>query len=213
MLARLSLAIMVSIVLIGPQTAKSGPITYDFTGTFSGNTAVNGSNQISGSFTINADPTVSPGATSVTESGIDVSITVNSGGYVYNFVSTPQNPTFATFTAVELQPNLAPNLTSQPLFEYRWFGVNPSLGHVFAMDFYNPGGASELLANVRNLKFNLDSSSFYFSSTLLGGPNQGGSGTITSITLVSAPEPSTLAAFAMLGIAMIARQRLKRQNN
>jgi hypothetical protein len=78
MLARLSLGIVVSIVLGIQQTAGASPITYDFTGS-----NVNGSQQISGSFTINADPIVPfVGAQSVTENGSDVSITVNAGGHV-----------------------------------------------------------------------------------------------------------------------------------
>lgn len=211
MLARRSLALAVLIVVVSQKSAGASPITYDFTGTFLQNGMVNGSHQISGSFTINSNPPPSSGLSPAIESGSNVSITINAGGQVYSFANTPQNPSVATFTAYEWLPGSPPNpMSSQPLIEYAWSGsmpsVNPTLN--FWMAFYDPGGIQSL-NNAMNFNYNLVTSSFDFGGSLLGS-GQGGDGSITSITLVSAPEPSTFAAFTVLGIAAIVHRRWKR---
>ena len=79
MLNRLSFIIAVSIVLSSQQIVGASPVTYDFTGTL--NQPVDGSTTFTGSFTINANPTVNPVANPyVAEDGSDVSLSVNLGG-------------------------------------------------------------------------------------------------------------------------------------
>jgi hypothetical protein len=76
------------------------------------------------------------------------------------------------------------------------------------MEFYSPGG-SELLSNLRNFQYILNTSTFNLGGRLLGS-NQGIDGTVTSIQLVSTPEPGALAVFAMLGIAGVLHRRQRR---
>jgi hypothetical protein len=97
MLTRLAPSIVVAIVCCTLPATFASPITYDFTGTFRGGT-VNGSNQITGSFTINADPILGSTASSLTESGSDVSITVNAGGQTFNWI-LDQESSFAPRTS------------------------------------------------------------------------------------------------------------------
>jgi PEP-CTERM motif len=210
MFTRLSLAVAVSILFLSQRPAGADPLTYDFTGVFQG-AGVNGSRQLSGSFTIDSNPTPSSYDSS-TENGSSVSITVNAGGQVYNFVNTLQNPNIAAFTAYNWPTGSPPNPTNNSLIEYMWQGSTPSLGSAvnFSMTFYDAGGSPQLLSNVTNFNYVLPSGSFNFGGTAVGS-TQGGVGSITSISQVATPEPSTLVTFAMLGIAALARRGFKRR--
>jgi hypothetical protein len=132
-LKRLRPAVAAWTLLVIPSICRADPITFNFAGTLT--QPMNGSNQFSGSFTINADPTAAnigflgtngQGILSfsptepqsnpverreIAEYGGDVSITVNVGGQTLNYVNTAQNPTLATFSAgaVQLGNNLTPN--------------------------------------------------------------------------------------------------------
>src|SRR3954447_16284018 len=57
MFRHLSLIVVAAIVLGAQSNGQANPITYDFSGTF--DRPMNGTDQFSGSFTINLDPTAS----------------------------------------------------------------------------------------------------------------------------------------------------------
>jgi len=111
MLNRLSFIIAVSIVLSSQQIVGASPVTYDFTGTL--NQPVDGSTTFTGSFTINANPTVNLVANPyVAEDGSDVSLSVNLGGAydqlrqyaaVVRFSHVPINLVQSVFRAVVLR--------------------------------------------------------------------------------------------------------------
>jgi hypothetical protein len=208
MLARLSFAIVVLIAHGAQQTVGASPITYDFTGTFGGQ-AVNGVSQFNGSFTINGDPTVSSSG-SVNESGSDVSVTVNMGGQLFNFVNQQNPDVVATFIAGEL-PTWIANPTGLPQDQAFVYGATQSGNPIitFGMSFYSPAAADQL-ANLRNFSFPTGTSSVYVTDTS-GTSYQWAEGSITSIDLVSTPEPSTLAVFAVLGIAAMVHRRQRRR--
>lgn len=170
MFTRLSLAVAVSIVFLSQRPAGADPITYDFTGVFQG-AGVSGSKQMSGSFTIDSTPTPSSYDTA-TENGSNVSITVNAGGQVYNFVNTSQNPNIATFTAFNWPTGSPPNPTNNSLIEYMWQGSSPSVNPAvnFSMTFYDAGGSPQLLSNVTNFNYVLASGSFDFSGSASDRP-------------------------------------------
>jgi hypothetical protein len=94
------------------------------------------------------------------------------------------------------------------MIEYMWQGSTPSLNSAvnFSMTFYDAGGNPQLLSNVTNFNYYLPAGSFNFGGTALGS-TEGGYGSITSISEVATPEPSTLVTFALLGIAALARRR------
>lgn len=205
MFNRLSLVVAVSILLGSQQIVEASPLTYDFTGTL--NQPVDGAKTFSGSFTINADPTVGPGMASgfyssgvVNENGSDVSLAVNVGGQVINFVNTPQNPSAVGFQAIVLPPWAEqPQGTSEIGFSVNGSNNTDSFG----LTFY-PFGGVEQLSNLRDLTLPLDTGSVYFN---------GVEGVITSIETVSAPEPSALAVFAILGLAAMVHLHSRRSVN
>ena len=248
-----------AVVLGGGLLGRANPITYQFSGTF--DRPMNGTNQFSGSFTFNPDPTVSnigqvlanqfvvsKGSGSLSPNGVaqpsgyifapttplqytqmgpiseygpDVSLTVAMGRQVLHDTNTPQNPFAATFLA---------NLTTQPLIRgqtpippsdyIRISGVtgnyapgNSESNNSFAIAFTSPTDLifshlpADQVVNLRN---------FDFTTTFHGaGANDqsGGAynGTITSIELVSTPEPSTLLGFVTLGIAAGLAKRRQRE--
>jgi len=212
MLARPSLAIVVSMALLAPRAIEASPITYDFAGTF--NQPVNGSNQFSGSFTIDSNPTVPIALPSwdsggVGENGSDVSLTVNMGGQTVNFVNTSQNPENATFQAAVIgsgmtgasAPPVSVDFTLQG-----YLGTNNPIG--LSLNFSHPGTDLQL-ADIGNL----NSPSFTASVVATnppGAPSQSVNGSLTSIEQVPAPEPSTLAVFAVMAIAAMAHRRFRR---
>lgn len=195
MLARLSLAIVVSIALSSQQTVGASPITYDFTGNLGSSDQPN---PFSGSFTTNGDPTVPPATPWPTEFQTNVSITVNVWGLVLNFVNTGSLNLYA------LPPWQSTG--SVPEVELDVMGLSQT--ETFVMTFYGPT-ADDQLANLRNLSFPLDSSSVDI-AVYWGTTAWKGEGSITSIELVSAPEPSTLAIFSVLGIAAMVHRRCRR---
>jgi hypothetical protein len=133
---RLSLAGAAWILLVIPSIGRADPISFDFTGTLT--QPMNGSNQFSGSFTINADPiaanigflgnngygilTFTPTEPQsdpserrgIAEYSSDVSIRLNVGGNTINYVNKAQNPTLATFSAGSVQ--LGNHVTSNTSF-------------------------------------------------------------------------------------------------
>jgi hypothetical protein len=209
MLNRLSFIIAVSIVLSSQQIVGASPLTYDFTGTL--NQPVDGSTTFTGSFTINANPTVWSSATvnppdlpvmsGVFESGSDISLTVNLGGQMINYVNTPQFPGSARFSLTTWSDlmNMSPGLAGLkgPLLEFTVGGGANGGNITFGMIFESPGGV-EQLSNLRGVSLPLNTSyvTVYDSSS-----QQGAAGSITSIEAVSVPEPSALVVSAMLGIA------------
>ncbi len=206
MFNRLSLSVAALAVFGTQSTGLADPITYDFSGQF--NQPFNGSTQISGSFTFNPNPTLG-GYSYVSETGSDVSITVNAGGQVYNFVNDPQNP----FTSATVNADVVPAQYSPPgesEVEIAVLGAMESgnLLASFGMTFYSPGGL-ELLQNLRNFNYVLNTSSVSLQVTSQG-TLEGGYGSVTSIELVSTPEPSTLALFAVFGIAAMVHRSLRR---
>jgi len=124
MLNRLSFIIAVSIVLSSQQIVGASPVTYDFTGTL--NQPVDGSTTFTGSFTINANPTVNLVANPyVAEDGSDVSLSVNLGGHTINYVNTPQLSDSATFQLTWYSPSSVqsffvetPGVTALPTLEF-----------------------------------------------------------------------------------------------
>ncbi len=209
MIARLSLAIVISIAVGSLDTAGASPITYDFTGDFLAGATFNGTKQFSGSFTVNGDPTLaSPSSLGVIESGRDVSLTLNVGGQVFSFLNQ-QNPVPGTaLFVVQAAPVPVGEPGVGPL--QLEAGVTGTVGNGnssvdFGLTSYSPA-ADDDLANLRTLNFSLGSTSAYF--TDISGETSFESGaTITSIQLVSAPEPSTLVVFCVLVIAAIAHRR------
>ncbi len=204
MLNRLSFIIAVSILLSGQQIVGASPLTYDFTGTL--NQPVDGSTTFTGSFTINANPAVNPGASWVIESGSDVSLSVNLGRQVINYVNTPQVPDSVTFGASVQPPmNESPGVAGVPLVEFYVGGGANGGKTTFGMTFYSPGGV-EQLSNLRDVSLPLDTSSVYVTDSS-GVSNQWSEGSITFIGAVSVPEPSALVVSAMLGIAAMVYRR------
>jgi len=156
--------------------------------------SLNGISQFNGSFTINGDPTVGSSG-SVAEGGSDVSLTVNMGGQVYNFVNQ-QNPVIvASFTAGE-SPAWIANPTGPPQDEAIVSGPYraeiPSL--LFGMSFYSPrGGRSTRQPEELQLPPGPHRPSTL--RILREDRTRRPRGPSTSIELVSTPEPSTLAVF------------------
>jgi hypothetical protein len=207
-LPRLPLAVAALVLLSTHQMAEGSPITYDFSGTiYNGATDWIGGN-FSGSFTINTDPTVnSSGA--VQEGGSDVSITLNGSA----FGGTPQKLSSSALYASE-----TPDPSGPPLIQVSITGgpIRPSgagIGAGFAMIFVSPGQAKQL-SNLGNFNFSTSTiSSVQFTGLDSAGAYATSSGTITSIELVSAPEPRTWVVFAGLGIAALVYRHRRRSGD
>ena len=205
---RLSLAVVATISLIVASPALASPITYAFTGTLAA--PLNGSNQFSGSFTINGDPSVSGNPGSVIENGNDVSLALNIGGQKFNIVNQANAPAAVSFTA-GLSPSWIMNPTGpqqdEALISAGMQSTNPLAKFNFGLSFYSPA-SSDQLDNLRDFSFPIASSSVFAIGTLGGSSFQTG-GSITSIELVPTPtpEPSTLAIFAVLSVVAMTRRR------
>lgn len=205
MLTRLTLGVAGIIALGVGQPGGASPITYAFAGTLS--TPSSGTDQFSGSFTINGDPTIFSSdqrafrGLGVYEHGSDVSLTVKVGGQVFNF-SNQQGPnpiaSFDAGLAYSWNDNQPPQ--DEAIISGSTSMVNGVPGVSFAMSFYSDAAADQL-GNLRDFSFPIGSSSVFmnFPSVYGIGAN------LTSIELVPtpAPEPSTLAMFAGLGVAAI----------
>jgi hypothetical protein len=218
MLNRLHCALAASIILVTPSIVTANPITYDFSGTF--DTPINGTDQFSGSFTIDVNPTatyysspayptVSPW--SVSENGTDVSLTVTIGGQTTNYVNTPGSFNLASLWVGQNPSNyeLDPSgdvirVAGSPAYSDP--GINPGFGLVLNNPtdvIFSQMGPNNVV-NLQNFDFsalNVGMASYTNESGVLDD------GTITSVEAVPAPEPSTLAVFAMLGIAAIVHRR------
>ncbi|MGP0068330.1 MAG: hypothetical protein ACLQGP_32630 [Isosphaeraceae bacterium] len=211
MLARAALVALISVACFTQQSVEASPITFDFTGNFG--MASNGtSTPFSGSFTINGNPTVTNGGPNpygpypyVSEEGSDVSLTVNMGGQVFNFANTASQPN-NSMLLVEVQPTV-PGTPNTPLeTEFLIKGSSMTLGANFALTVYSPGVAQ--LTNLSSFNFNLYNASVEASDISgVGYTFQGG---ITSIEIVSNPEPGTLAIFAVLALTGLVYQRRRR---
>jgi hypothetical protein len=212
MLARPSFAVAISLALVAPQAIEASPITYDFSGTF--NQPINGSTQFSGTFTIDSNPTILISLPSwesggVGENGADVSLTAHIGGQTIDFVNTSQNPENAMFEAAVLGTGEVTRDPAPPSVDFSlqgYSGTNDRMA--FTLSFTRPGTHYEL-AELTSL-----ASPSYTSSVTVnydpGGQTQQVDGSLTSIELVSAPEPSMLAVFGVMAIAGMAHWRLRR---
>jgi hypothetical protein len=187
-----------------PQSLCASPITFAFNGTLL--EPVNGSSTFSGLFTVNSNPNPQPGFTSVTEQGTDVAATLNIGGQLINYTNTPQNTEFVD-AMVNAQPGLlvlnGPNVSST---EFGLFGGSSSGPNQFAITLYTPA-VNDWLTNLATLTLPaIHSDSFFFADASGDSDDYG---TITSLTLVPAPEPATilvyLAILAGLGLRFGAR--------
>jgi hypothetical protein len=178
------------------RVAEASPLTYNFSGTFTGGPGSVLSGPFSGSFTINPNATLGAGGT-ITETGSDVSF--NIGNFV--FANNPQNPGTSASLTVSDQPG-----ASQPVvadFE----GSISSIGLKFSLLFDNPGTVSQYV-NLAN--YNFSPSTF---GSLALNFEQGGTvtstnnGTITSIQSAAVPEPQTAVTFiALFGAAALVRR-------
>jgi hypothetical protein len=190
MIRRFSIPLAAWILLAAQPIASASSITYDFTGTLI--QPFDGSTKLSGSFTVNGNPTLGPGYPEIQESGSDVSLTVNLGGRVITFVNTPQLPISITLSASVVPPeNEVPPGSSTIGFSLS--GEASGGDTFFGLTFYSPGGVDKL-SNLRDLSFPLDTSSIYMRD-LSGGSYQEAFGVITSIEAVSVPEPATVLMY------------------
>lgn len=203
MTGRLALALMATLLLGAQQPVWASPLTYDFTGTF--NQPFDGTTTFSGSFTINANPTVNAQTSSVFEKGGDVSLTLNLGGQVVTYVNTPQNPSYVFFNTAAISP--ADGTASGGAPEDS-FGVSAGANGgklVFGIEFYALGGIAQL-SNLRDLTLPLNTSSVYATEPA-SSPYQWANGVITSIEPASVPEPSAVVVSAVLAIAAVVCRR------
>ena len=195
--------VLAVLVLIGTgQRVEASPITYDFTADINQGDLWWIAGPISGSFTIDADPTLTNGG--VYEQGSDVSITLNG-------LSFP-NPSLNLKSLLSAEEITAPTGESQlqlTLGGIALAGGPNGAGLSVDMNFYSPGGA-EQLTNLRNVDFSASNAA---PITLQGSTSAGEQiayATITSIEPASAPEPGTLLIFAGLGLAAIVRRSRRR---
>jgi hypothetical protein len=208
MFGRVLLAVGILLLLEARAEVLADPITYAFTGTFPSSSDINGVNQFSGTFTIDGSPTVT--ATGVTEGGSDVSITVNVGGQVVNFANMVGNIySQATFNASSIAAGASNNPYGPTGPAVIAFGVDgstetPTSSVTFGLSSY-PVASPQQLANISSLSLPLESSSIYVTETS-GQQYQRAFGAITSIELVSTPEPGTLVIFGAIAVSAIARR-------
>lgn len=202
MLRSLSLAAVGTLALFStPRIVVADPITYNFTGTL--NQPINGLKTISGSLTIDATPSVEPGASWVTENGSDVSLNVNLGGQVIRFVNSPQNPFMSVTFSADVVPTVDEQPKGTPEIEFSVVAGNSAgptgsgAASSFGMTFYSLG-VGTLPSNLASLPLSPGTSSLDLS---IG--SETGSGTIAAIEVTSAPEPSMLVVFAGLGAAAL----------
>jgi hypothetical protein len=216
MLPRRLLVVAVLTLLSTHRMVGASPITYDFTGTL--NQPVDGSKTFSGSLTINAIPTPAEMlGGGVAEDGTDVSLTVRVGGQVLNFINTPQNPNSVSFQAGVTPPNdrdFMPSVATFLVGGMNWGNTGNGPTSSFAMNIYSPPGVESLPANLADVSLVPNTSSVRISDSS-GGSSQDSGGGLTSIEIVSSPEPSTLVVFAGLGIAVLVyrRHRLPRDRS
>jgi hypothetical protein len=197
-------ALAASLLPCYPQSLRANPITFAFNGTLL--EPVNGSSTFSGFFTVNSNPNPQPGFTSVTEQGMDVSATLNIGGQVINYINTAQNTGFIEAT-VNAEPGIPMlNGSNASTTEFGLFGGSSNGPNRFDITLYNPG-VNDWLTNLASLTLPAIHSDSFFFSDASGDPDDYGS--ITSLTLVPAPEPATILVYltilAGLGLRFGAR--------
>lgn len=236
MRCRVALPVITAILIGTHSVAQGTPITYDFTGILT--QPMNGTDQFSGSFTFNADPTAAnvgglgldangtslsftpaaldPGVP-IAEYGSEVSLTVKIGGQVIQYTNTAQNPTLASLTAGRA-------VVDDPFYRYidtvaiQGMGTtkNPNNSYTngsFSLVFQGSGDpifgnvSRQQVANLQAFPFSADSLKG-MSAADASGNNY--TGFLTSIEMVSAPEPSGLAIFAILAMAGCAGRHLSR---
>jgi PEP-CTERM motif len=206
MLNRVALAVAVLVLISTPRIAVASPITYDFTGTL--NQPVDGATTFNGSLTFNATPTGSEvpiAGYSVSETGSDVSLTVNVGGQVMNFSNSPQNPHISLMVSADVEPNQPLTTTEFSVYGGNDGGATGSgTTGTFFLSFYDVG-LGAVPSNLANLPLPVQGE-----DTELTVGSSSSVGTLTSIEVASAPEPSTLAVFAGLGLAALVRRRCGR---
>ena len=187
-----------------PQSIQASPITFAFTGTLL--EPVNGYSSFSGIFTVESNPNPPPGFTSVTEQGVDVSATLNIGGQVINYANTTPDSLFVQ-AMVNAQPGIPIlNGSNVATTEFGLFGGNSTGPNRFAITLYTPA-VNDWLTNLATLALPAIHSDSFFFSGASGDPDDYGS--ITSLTLVPAPEPATILVYltilAALGLRFGAR--------
>lgn len=226
MLAHVRFGLLISLALVAPSSIKASPMTFDFTGTF--DQPVNGSDQFSGSFTIDSNATVTyldvtppyyPG--SISEGGNDVSLTVTIGGITTHYNNAPGSDFPATLSVAQLSSN-DPVDPSGDIVIVRGYqsDLDPGVNSGFALSFssrtdvlFSQLGPNEV-ANLQNFDFsNPDSSSAGYSWVVNYADPLTASvdGTITSIVAVPAPEPSMLAVSGAMAIGAMACRRVSRR--
>ncbi len=226
MFNRLSCALAASILLSIPSIVTAGPITYDFSGTLPW--PVYGTQQFTGSFTINANPVVvGSGDNGFKENGSDVSITLDVGGHTISFANTPQNPNVAQLIVDQIWSSTVIGASSDLVIVTGGGQTTPGSDPIltgFGLRFGN--SADTLFSNLKagqlatiNMQ-NFDFSTAQDSSGIpLGAAeaNYGSAGTwvpatLTSVEAASVPEPSSVIVLAVLGIgAMVYERRHRRR--
>lgn len=208
-----AIAVAIAIGLGAPRISGASPITYDFTGTL--NQPVDGSTRFSGTFTIDSVPNTNVGLifgeyAGIGEDGAAVSLSLRLGSQTISYVNTSQNPDGAFFSGVASSLVTTPGLASgQSSVDYAFTGYSqPSGGIDFGMSLAetvtNPPFAD--LTSLNSPSFTSSVSVSYDS----GGQTQTVQGTITSMDLVSAPEPGMMTVFGLLAVAGIAHRRYLR---
>ncbi len=186
-------AVAASLLPCYPQSLWASPITFAFDGTLL--EPVNGSSTFSGFFTVNSNPNPQPGFTSVTEQGTDVSATLNIGGQVINYTNASPNTGFVEAT-VNAEPGIPIlNGSNASTTEFGLFGGSSSGPNQFAITLYTPA-VNDWLTNLATLTLPAIHSDSFFFADASGASDDYGS--ITSLTLVPAPEPATILVY--LGI-------------
>ena len=212
MLHRISLAALGVLVLAVRQPACASPITFDFTGT----------GGVSGSFTINGDPTVPSGESLtgspwkkvlLTEGGTDVSLTVNMGGKILAYSNSPSNPwEVQTFVSVGY-PGGSTSDTSLTILGQAGDLIGNS--NQFRLQLLVPTTEASL-ANLRTFGTPIinaaqPSASSGWAHSVDPQTMLSGSGTLTSVQLVSTPEPGSIVVFSTIAIAAVVQARRSRR--
>ena len=204
MLNRLAAALSILVLACTQQMVWASPVTFDFTGTLL--QPIDGSSTFSGSFTVNPNPTVQPGTGSAAEFGADVSAVLTLGGQSTNFVNTPQYPQLVQVLVNTQAGEFWPG-TGAPTTEFALLGALSAGTPRFAITLYTPGG-SNLLTNLANLTLpaiHSDSIDVADNSGGNGGGTVESVGGLTSLTLVTAPEPATILVYLAVIAGLVAR--------